>query len=165
MITAIMLFLKEKLFSGAGIFIMIFAAIFAVFIFSNSNVILSKFGFETTTTLKAEVTRLDGELKQLKATNDELNKTIESQKTIHNKELELIKSNFKEQQAVKDKVIEIKTKKEVKDRDTIKKLQKETVANDETITMPTAEVNKMSLSNITSLHDTFDSLFEPAKAS
>ena len=58
--TAIKTFFGDKVMSYAGIFIGIFALIIGVFIWSNSSVILSKFGFETATNLKAEVTRLQG---------------------------------------------------------------------------------------------------------
>jgi len=163
MLTALMLLIKEKLFSTAGIFLLIFAAIFAVFIFSNSNVILSKFGFETTTTLKAEVTRLDGELKTLKDINEKLNKTIADQTAVHDAKLKGVIENFKEQEKARLTVTVIKTKKEIKDRDTIKELEKKTVQTDTEITMPLAELNKLSESNITSLNDAYSSLFETGK--
>lgn len=72
--TAIKTFFGNKVAGYAGIFIGIFALIIGVFIWSNSSVILSKFGFETATNLKAEVTRLQGELE----TAQRINKNLQS---------------------------------------------------------------------------------------
>lgn len=163
MLTAFFLFIKTKLFSITGIFFLIFAAIFAIFIFFNSNVILSKFGFETTTTLKAEVTRLDGELKQLKETNDSLNKVIETNDRLHKIKIKNIIENFKEQEKARKTVADIKSKKEIKDRDIIKELEKKIVTTDKEITMPLEELNILSASNIDSLNETYSSLFETMK--
>ena len=46
MFSALPLFFKNKVFSLSGSFILIFIAIFALFLFSNTNTILIKFGFE-----------------------------------------------------------------------------------------------------------------------
>jgi len=64
MFSALALFFKNKVFSLSGSFILIFIAIFALFLFSNTNTILSKFGFETTTNLKAELVKSQEDLKK-----------------------------------------------------------------------------------------------------
>ena len=77
MLSLIGLFIKDKMFKGTGLIITIFGCIFALFLFSNSNVILSKFGFETTTTLKSNLTKTQGELKTAVVVNNNLNKTLD----------------------------------------------------------------------------------------
>lgn len=78
MFTAALAFLKGKLFSQAGSFLLPIVGLLAVFLIWNSDLIMSKFGFETTTNLKAEVTRLQGEVTRLEETNkkqlEEINK-------------------------------------------------------------------------------------------
>lgn len=156
---AIKTFFGDKLTSSAGIFIAIFVVIFGVFIFSNSNVILSKFGFETTTNLKSQVTRLEGELKTAKRINDELSRDMETLTTRHKAELKALVEVQKEREQVKEKIVEIKTKKDIKDKPTIKKLNEKTVETPTEITLPLAEYNELSASNIDSLHEVFESFF------
>ena len=160
---AIKTFFNEKVMSTTGIFIGIFALIIAVFIYSNSDVILSKFGFETTANLKSEVTRLQGELKQAKEINDKLNADLAAQTTRHKAELAAVVETYKEREKVKDKIIEVKTKKELKDRDTINKLKTKMVVTPTKITIPLEEYNQLSASNIDSINEVFNSFFPELK--
>lgn len=160
---AIKTFFKEKVMNVAGIFIGIFVLIIAVFIYSNSNVILSKFGFETTTNLKSEVTRLQEELKQAKEINDKVNEDLAIQTTRHKAELIAVVESFKEREKVKNKITEVKTKKEIKDRDTINKLNTKMIATPTEITIPLEEYNQLSANNIDSINEVFNSLFPELK--
>ena len=160
---AIKTFFNEKVMSTTGIFIGIFALIIAVFVYSNSDVILSKFGFETTANLKSEVTRLQGELKQAKEINDKLNADLAAQTTRHKAELAAVVETYKEREKVKDKIIEVKTKKELKDRDTINKLKAKMVVTPTEITIPLEEYNQLSASNIDSINEVFNSFFPELK--
>lgn len=162
---AIKLFFNEKVFTATGIFISIFLAIIAIFIFSNSNVILSKFGFETTTTLKAELTRTQEELKRAKEINDNLNNTIETLKSANKDKIDSVIGFYKEKEAAKDAIIIISKKKEVRDRETIKNLEQKTTKTETTITIPIAEYNKLSESNIDTLNEVYDSFFKDMKVS
>lgn len=159
MLTALGLFIKNKMFSGTGLIVTIFGLIFALFLFSNSNVILSKFGFETTTVLKSQLTKKEGELHNAVTINSNLNKTVD--KVIDNsakKEAVLIES-FVEREKVKDTVATIKKEKAEKIKAETLVLDKETTVTEEVITIPTAEYNKASEANINSIHETFDKLF------
>jgi len=160
---AIKTFFSEKVMSSAGIFIGIFALIIAVFIYSNSNVILSKFGFETTTNLKSEVTRLQGELQTAQKINQDLNRNMVEMQDRHKAEIKAIVDAQKEREEVKNRIIEIKTKKELKDKATIEKLNSKIVVTPTEITIPIAEYDQLSANNIDSMNEVFDSLFPSPK--
>lgn len=160
---AIKTFFGEKVMSSTGIFIGIFAIIIAVFIFSNSNVILSKFGFETATNLKAEVTRLEGELRTAQRINQDLQRDMKDQEVRHKAELQAIVDASKEREKIKDKIIEVKAKKEIRDKATIEQLNKKIIVSETEITIPIAEYDQLSSSNIDSLNEVFDSFFPTNK--
>lgn len=161
--TAIKTFFGDKVMSSAGIFIGIFAVIIGVFIFSNSNVILSKFGFETATNLKAEVTRLQGELQTAQRVNKDLQDNLAAQETRHKAEIKALVDSAKEREKIQNDIIEAKKKKEAKDKATIDQLNKKTVVTDTTITIPIAEYDQLSASNADTINEVFDSFFPDLK--
>lgn len=161
--TAIKTFFGDKVMSSAGIFIGIFAVIIGVFIFSNSNVILSKFGFETATNLKAEVTRLQGELETAQRVNKDLQSNLAAQETRHKAEVKALVESAKEREKIQNDIIEAKKKKEAKDKATIEQLNKKTVVTDTTITIPIAEYDQLSASNADTINEVFDSFFPDLK--
>ena len=162
-LTAIKTFFGDKVMSSAGIFIGIFAIIIGVFIFSNSNVILSKFGFETATNLKAEVTRLQGELETAQRVNKDLQTNLAAQETRHKAEIKALVDSAKEREKIQSDIIEAKKKKEAKDKATIEQLNKKTVVTDTTITIPIAEYDQLSASNADTINEVFDSFFPDLK--
>ena len=159
MLTAIRLFLKDKVFSGTGLIVTLFTLILAVFLFSNSNVILSKLGFETTTTLKANLVKTEGALHSAVTINDGLVKTVD--KVINNsiKKEEVLVESFVEREQVKQTVATVNKTKTNKVKEVVRVLEQETKITDTVITIPAAEYNKASEANIDSLHDAFDKLF------
>lgn len=161
--TAIKTFFGDKVMSSAGIFIGIFAIIIGVFIFSNSNVILSKFGFETATNLKAEVTRLQGELETAQRVNKDLQNNLAAQETRHKAEIKALVESAKEREKIQNDIIEAKKKKEARDKATIEQLNKKTVVTDTTITIPIAEYDQLSASNADNINEVFDSFFPDLK--
>lgn len=161
--TAIKTFFGDKVMSSAGIFIGIFAIIIGVFIFSNSNVILSKFGFETATNLKAEVTRLQGELETAQRVNKDLQSNLAAQETRHKAEIKALVESAKEREKIQNDIIEAKKKKEARDKATIEQLNKKTVVTDTTITIPIAEYDQLSASNADTINEVFDSFFPDLK--
>lgn len=161
--TAIKTFFGDKVMSSTGIFIGIFAIIFGVFLFSNSSVILSKFGFETATNLKAEVTRLQGELETAQRVNKDLQSNLAAQETRHKAEIKALVDSAKEREKIQNDIIEAKKKKEAKDKATIDQLNKKTVVTDTTITIPIAEYDQLSASNADTINEVFDSFFPNLK--
>lgn len=160
MLTALSIFIKEKLFSTAGSFLLIFAIIISVFVFSNTNVILSKFGFETTTNLKSELTQSQNDLKAAVLVNEDLNKTIETMKEVSKLNQEVLVEKFKETEEVKVKVEEIKKTRNEKVKPFVKVLDEKTVITKETVTFPVEEYNKVSMENIVAINKAYDLLME-----
>ena len=72
--TAILAWIKGRIFSQGGLLIALLVGLILLFIIPNSDTILSKFGFETKTTLKGQLVSTQ---KDLKTTIDN-NKTLES---------------------------------------------------------------------------------------
>ena len=70
--TAVFSFLKGKVFTEAGSLLIPLLIILSIFVIWNSDSILTKFGFETTANLKAEVTRLKAKVEQLEEANKKL---------------------------------------------------------------------------------------------
>lgn len=153
-------FIKNKLFSTTGVFFLIFGVIISTFLFFNSNVILSKFGFETTTTLKSEVTRLQSELKQLKSINDNLNKDIKNIEDMYKKQLESIVTLQEEKRTIEKKVkkiVKTYTDNNTKlNKDIELKVEKTTTE----LTIPIAEIDQLSFNNISALNNVHSELFE-----
>lgn len=161
--TAIKTFFSNKVMSYAGIFIGIFAIIIGVFIWSNSSVILSKFGFETTTNLKAEVTRLQAELETAQHINKDLQSKLSAQETRHKAEIKAITDANKEREKIKNKIIEVKTKREIRDKVVIEQLNRKIMITSTEITIPIDEYDRLSTSNIESVHEVFNSFFPELK--
>lgn len=159
MFAALGLFFKEKVFSMTGVFLMIFAVIIGSFLFFNSNTILEKFGFETRTSIKAELTKTQGQLTQAQDTNKELVDKI--------KELERVKKEHEqaiidyETQKAKDKktIDDILTKKKENSKKATQNLDNKTQITDTTITVPKQDYDDASRENIRAIHAVFDSLF------
>jgi len=158
-------FIKNKLFSNVGVFFLIFIGIFSIFIFFNSNIILSKFGFETTTNLKAELTRTQEELKRLQNININLNKQIEELNKNKEKETATIVKYIEKKDINKEKSNFIIKKKEEKIQKIIKQISflennKDNKDNKDNENIEILKLqNSISEENITSLNNTFQAFF------
>lgn len=159
--TAIITFFKEKIFNLSGIFLTIFAVIIGLFIFSNSNVILSKFGFETTTNLKSQVTSLQKDLDNLKQINDDLNKTVSTLEKSNNEKEKALVDYFKEREVLKDNVTKLTKKRTEEIREINSKIKDKIIETPESITLPKKEYQEQSLSNISLINNVFNSNFTP----
>lgn len=74
--TTILSFVKGKVFSEAGSLLIPLVLILSVFFIWNSDSILTKFGFETKSSLKAEVSRLNETVKLLEESNKKLTEDV-----------------------------------------------------------------------------------------
>lgn len=158
MFSALALFFKNKVFNLSGSFILIFIAIFALFLFSNTNTILSKFGFETTTNLKAELVKSQEDLKKLAEINTNLNNLILQTNERHKRELEAIRSVEEEKKVIDKAITEVVEIRKVLAKPVQKKLIQKTVITETTITIPIEEYNQLSEQNIDSIHSAFAKL-------
>jgi len=160
---AIKTFFTNRVLSTSGIFIGIFAIIIAVLVLSNASIILSKFGFETTANLKAEVATLQAELEQTKQINNRLNEDLANQTLRHKAELSAVTESVRERRVVRDRIVEVIVAKEVEDKAVIAELTDKMVITPTEITIPIEEYNQLSTNNINSINEVFDSLFPEFK--
>lgn len=154
------LFSWTKSVSTSTIFIGIFALIFSVFLFSNTSVILSKFGFETTTTLKGKLAKAEEQLKAAKTENDTFKKELEALKRLNSENVKALSEANKEINKAKQTVSDAQKERTVKKKETVKVLEGKTVVTDTEITMPLKEYNELSAANIDSIQSTYDHLFQ-----
>lgn len=158
MFTALGLFVKNKLFSTTGVFILVFVALFGVFIFSNTDTILTKFGFETKTSLRGKLSEAQKDLERLGDLNKQLNQSLEELQKQHERELEALKLYHEEAKAIEEAVQQIVEQRKTEARPVQKEVVQKTVTTDTTITLPRKEYNTLSKQNISSLHLAFSQL-------
>jgi len=158
--TTILSFIKGKLFSNSGIFLSIFGILFILFLYSNSNVVLSKFGFETTTTLKSQLTKAQADLVTLKSVNDDLNNTIKQLNDNHARDIKAMNELQVNKEISKEVITFVTRKKKDVENKVEKSLNDNSIYTLTTVTLPLKEVNELSSNNINSLNETYTKLFE-----
>lgn len=148
--------LKNKLFSIVGVIVAIVVFILLYFLLTNTTTILSKFGFETTTTLKAELIQSQNDLKRLSEVNTNLNNTIDTLQKTAKKNAEAISSSTKEKQAV-----QVKTNTSLqKYTDKIRKFKEDLKTKPTTSAEVTLEVDALSEANIDLITEVYNSNFQ-----
>lgn len=151
--------LKSLLSKDVVIFILIILAVIGVFVFSNSETILTGLGYETTASVKAQLARTQSELEQAKAINDSLIATINDQETRHKNEMVAVVQSQKDKDGINAKAVDMLKKKQLADKDIIQQLKDKIKLSDTEITLPIDEYNKLSLNNINTLKETYNSFF------
>lgn len=141
------------------IFLFILVGLLAIFLFSNTNVILSKMGFETTTTLKSQLTKTQGEVSKLV----EVNKSNVEELKLERKQNEELKKQLKQldevKEKAKDKINEINVRKTKKMAPLMVSLESKEVITKDTITLPRYEIDQLSSIKIDQIHEVFNTLF------
>lgn len=158
MYTILLKFIKDKVFSSSGIFILMFVSIIMVFLFSNTDTILSKFGFETKTTLKGELVQAKADLRLLKTYNEDLTTQINSLENNQKLTVEILEGYFEKKEQTKETVDEVIANRDKVEKDNRLTLKTATVITESTITMPKANYERASKSNIEALHHAFSLL-------
>lgn len=155
MYTIILKFIKEKLFSPSGIVIFGFVAIIFLFLAYNGDTILSKFGFETKTSLKGDLIQAKADLKTLKEANEDL--ALKMDKLEENRQItiEILEELYSKKAHTKDTVTEVLKHRDQEELENRKTLKAATVVTETTITMPKVNYERASKSNIEALHTAF----------
>lgn len=156
---------KDKIFSYTNVFLFIFACIFGIFILFNSSTILSKFGFETTANLKAELAKTQAELKRATEANAELNRSIERLKQEYENSRKIVNQYAAEKEAVERQAEELAKKKEAREKQLLAQLRSKTTYSKDSVTFPVKELNQVSENNIVALNEAYDSFFVKVKSS
>lgn len=170
--TTILSFFKGKVFSEAGSLILPLVIILAVFVIWNSDSILTKFGFETTSSLRTKVGTLESQLEQLKEVNKKLKSDIEL--TEHSKTIseEVVSElcSIKEETKVKvDTVIDRRKVEAERIKETYKEVKVEKNTSEvsvktesHTVQLPMTRSDALSHNNIKSINEAYDELFGDA---
>lgn len=153
------LFSWTKSISTSTIFIGIFGLIFSIFLFSNTSVILSKFGFETSTELKGKLTKAHEQLKAAKLENDSYKLEVERLKKLTAENNKAISEANKETNKTVAVVDKVQKDRATKKKDATKVVDDKTVVTDTEIIIPAQEYNELSAANIDSINSTYDQLF------
>ena len=141
------------------IFLMILLSLIAVFIFSNTSVILTKLGFETTTAVKAQLVQTQADLAKVVEVNlqkeQELLKERQMNKALNEQieKLNVVTTRAKEQ--VERAQYDKKRKTEV----VITRVRASSVVSETLVQLPRVEVDQLSSANIEQVTEVFDSLF------
>ena len=152
--------LKTRLFNLPTMFVLGMVGLIAFVLLTNSDTVLSKFGFETTSTLKAELARTQSELDRLAKVNQELIDSIEEIKRTQQAQIEALSNFYKEEESKKTATIQIVETKQTKIKDLNKKVAAKTKSTKDTVTLPTQDLNSISETNISALIETKAMLFK-----
>lgn len=172
--STILSFLKGKVFTEAGSLLIPLILILSIFVIWNSDTILTKFGYETKSSLKVKVVQLTEQVSRLEEANEKLKDSLikaEQGKTISEEaisELCLVKEETKNKV---DSVIDRRKAEAVR----IKELHKEENITKESITpvteskgtqkvieVPMTKEDALSYNNISALNEAYDELFGDA---
>ena len=144
------------------VFIGIMALIIAVFVYSNVNIIMTALGFQTTTTLKSELTKSEANVGVLKDVNAKNAASLDIERKnsaeVNSQIARVSESKARAQQ----KVFDINVRKAEISAPIIETVNQKVVETATTITLPKAEIDKLSEANIDQIQQAFDELF-PSK--
>lgn len=158
--TAIFAFLKGKLFSQGGLLIALLIGFILLFIIPNSDTILSKFGFETKTTLKGQVVSLTKDLGTAVDNNESLVSSGKIAEENHASAVTTLTNNFEQKESDRKKVDKINKKADKVITPAITSLKMTEVITPTTITLDKLKVDEVSKANISALNETFNELFQ-----
>ena len=141
------------------IFLMVLLSLIAVFIFSNTSVILTKLGFETTTAVKAQLVQTQADLAKVVEVNlqkeQELLKERQMNKVL-NDQLEKLTTVTT---IAKEQVEKAQSDKKRKTEVVITRVKTSSVHSETLVQLPRVEIDQLSSANIEQVTEVFDSLF------
>lgn len=155
MYTAILKFIKDKLFSPSGIVLLGFGSIIFLFLVYNGDTILSKFGFETKSSLKGDLVQAKADLKTLREVNEDLVFKIDVLEANRQVTVEILEELYNKKAQTKDTVTEVLKQRDQQEIENRKTLKAATVVTETTVTMPKVNYERASRSNIEALHNAF----------
>lgn len=151
--------IKGKLFSQAGLFIGLLIAFILLIIIPNTDTILTRFGFETKTSLKGQLVSAQKNIETITSANNDL----QASGRIKDVENTSSKTELAKAATINAKNIEgiakINANKDKNIAPSIQKLKLTTVIDNGRMIVDKTESDKVSESNINALNETFDLLF------
>lgn len=150
---------SASIFSPQAVFLAILAALLMIFLFSNTDTILTKLGMETKTRLKGDLVKAQGELERTVQINADNARSLE----LERRQTQLLKNELKLLQESKEKAQEqvqkISAKKIDKSKAITAQVVRKSVETSDTVTLPKAEIDALSELNIEQVHGAFEALF------
>lgn len=148
-----------SLFTAGRVFVGILLLIMTYFLWNGSEAVMTKFGMETKSSLRAalvtQTQAVEAAMKANKTNSDTIKGLQEENRRLANELGELKKKDEKAAQITVDAQTNLKKK-----VDPIKtQIAKKKIVTDKVIMLPTAEVNAKSEANISALHDAYDKFF------
>lgn len=158
-------FLKAKLFNQVSAFISPFVLLIAVFLIWNSDLILTKFGYETRSNLRGQVAELQNTINNLKAENEKLKKEISVRIETATVVNDTMGSFYEEKDQTKNTVNDLINKRDqisviescpVEETTELEKIKPLTV-------IPPSNIKAVSKANITIINEAYASFFPENK--
>lgn len=154
----------NKIFTLPNIFLIIIIGIILVFILSNVNTILDRFGLHSREAqIAQELAQTKAELSALKDANTQLQKSLEETKAYY--ESQLAQITQLQQQALETKKVTSTYQSNLnkKNSDSINKVKTTAKVEGSIITIDKKEIDSVSLNNITTLNEAYSQFFSQEK--
>lgn len=139
-------------------FVIMLALIFGCFLWAGSETLLTRFGFETKTSLQQKLTQETSNRAQLEQTNKDLLESAVQAKKDQDRVLKTLADLTQTHQALEETtsvITQTLVKKSVQAKTNIEKKKVTTV---ETVTLPIEDLNTLSQANIDAVHAAFEQL-------
>ena len=153
-------FIKENLFSEMGSLLIVVGVIVLLFAGPVTETFLTRFGFETKSSLKADLVSTKKDLQTTLDANDSIRREL----TVTKSNLETAMKTLEENRIAREKMEQdIKNIVDIKDTKTkpqIQKLKNTPKVTEKEITLDRVAVDAVSEANIDALNDVYTNLFE-----
>lgn len=151
-------FRTSSLSMQARVFLLILLSLIAVFLVSNTSVILSRLGFETTTSLKAELVKAQSDLQRTMQINEEKDIELLKERAMSKSLTEQLEKLNNDVLKAKEYVDKVQVEKSNKSKVIISKVKSLQVTNDDTVQLPKSEIDQLSAINIDQVTEVFNNL-------
>lgn len=141
------------------VFLMILLSLIAVFIFSNTSVILTRLGFETTTVVKAKLVQTQAELASALDSNLQKDKELLKERHMNKAVNEQLEKLTTATAIAKEQVEKAQSDKKRKTEAVVSRVRASSVYNETMVELHRADIDQLSAANIEQVTEVFDSLF------
>lgn len=141
------------------IFLMVLLSLIAVFIFSNTSVILTKLGFETTTAVKAQLVQTQADLAKVVEVNLQKERELLKERQMNKALNDQLEKLTTVTTLAKEQVEKAQSDKKRKTEVVVTRVKASSVHSETLVQLPRAEIDQLSSANIEQVTEVFDSLF------
>ena len=156
-------FKETGLVTHGKVFLLILLALIGVFIFSNTSVILSRLGFETATTLKAQLVQTQADLDRAVELNLQKDNELIKERTMTKALTEQLDKLNTVTTVANEQVQKVQNEKRRKTEVIITKVKSSEVQGEDIVQLPRVEIDQLSSANIEQVTEVFETLF-PSQA-